>query len=188
MRTRTTPALCAPDSLDPAKVDGTIVVCLRGVYDRVAKSAEVKRAGGMAMVLINPTANSLDADFHSVPTMHLSDTAGEKVFDYLDSAGRRRPQRSSSATSPKLTTPLPQVAGFSSRGPTLASERRPPEAGHLGARVSSVLAAVSPAANAGRDYDLYSGTSMAAPHIAGLAAFIQSVTPAAGRRCRSSPP
>ena len=59
--------LCGPDSLDPAQVEGTIVACDRGVYDRVAKSAEVARAGGVGMVLLNVSDNSTDADFHSVP-------------------------------------------------------------------------------------------------------------------------
>ncbi len=80
-------ALCGPDTLDPAVVGGKMVICIRGVYDRVAKSAEVKRAGGTSMVLVNPTPNSLDADFHSVPTVHLSDTDGDKLFAYFDSAG-----------------------------------------------------------------------------------------------------
>src|SRR5690606_18489361 len=43
------PTLCAPDSLDDELVtETTIVVCERGVYDRVAKSAEVARVGGLA--------------------------------------------------------------------------------------------------------------------------------------------
>ena len=54
-RPRPNAALCAPGSLDPAKTAGKIVVCDRGVVDRVAKSAEVKRAGGIGMVLANPT-------------------------------------------------------------------------------------------------------------------------------------
>ena len=40
-----------------------------------------------------------------------------------------------------------------------------------------MLAAVAPPTNSDRDYDLYSGTSMAAPHIAGLAAFMQGLHP-----------
>ena len=67
--------LCGPDSLDPAKTAGKIVVCDRGTYDRVAKSAEVKRAGGVGMVLTNPTENSLDGDLHTVPTVHVNPPA-----------------------------------------------------------------------------------------------------------------
>ena len=48
-------AACAPNSLDPAKAAGTIVVCARGVVDRIVKSAEVERAGGIGMVLANLT-------------------------------------------------------------------------------------------------------------------------------------
>ena len=40
-----------------------------------------------------------------------------------------------------------------------------------------MLAAVAPPSGEGRDFDLYSGTSMSSPHIAGLAAFILGQNP-----------
>ncbi|WP_370247149.1 S8 family serine peptidase [Nocardioides sp.] len=162
--------LCGPETLDPAKVTGKIVVCYRGTYDRVAKSAEVKRAGGRAMILVNPSPNSLDADFHAVPTIHISDTDGATLATYLEST----PNPTAAFRLKNLTgqtTPLPQVAGFSSRGPALANDGMllKPD---ITAPGQSVLAAVAPPSNQGRDYDLYSGTSMSSPHIAGLAAFM----------------
>ena len=155
---------------------GKIVVCLRGIYDRVAKSDEVKRAGGKAMILVNPSENSLDADFHSVPTIHLSDTAGVQLFKYLDAAGlqgdrvvrARQPDEDEDAAAPggRLLLARPD-AGV--EGDLLKPD--------ISAPGVSVLAAVAPPSNSSRRYDLYSGTSMAAPHITGLAAFIQSVHP-----------
>ena len=58
--------------LDPAKVAGKIVLCDRGVTGRVNKSLAVQQAGGVGMILVNTSANSLNADFHFVPTVHLS--------------------------------------------------------------------------------------------------------------------
>lgn len=168
--------LCGPRSLDAGKVKGRIVVCLRGVYDRVAKSAEVKRAGGVAMILVNTSPNSLDADFHAVPTVHLSDTDGTRLFRYLSRASRPVASFALGNTT-KRKTPLPQVAGFSSRGPVLVADGdllKP----DIAAPGVSVLAAVAPPANQDRRYDLYSGTSMASPHIAGLAAFLVGERPA----------
>ncbi|MDB5871604.1 MAG: peptidase and in kexin sedolisin, partial [Ramlibacter sp.] len=52
--------------LDPAKVAGKIVLCDRGTNDRVNKSVAVKEAGGIGMVLVNTSANTLNADYHSV--------------------------------------------------------------------------------------------------------------------------
>lgn len=169
-------SLCGPDSLDPAVVEGTIVVCVRGVYDRVAKSAEVARAGGVAMVLINASPGSLDADFHSVPTIHLDDVAGAKVLEYLAEAGDDATASFELGNLTDVITELPQVAGFSSRGPIqlAGGDLLKPD---IAAPGVSVLAAVAPPSNSERDYDLYSGTSMAAPHIAGLAAFIQGEHP-----------
>lgn len=167
--------LCGPKSLDASKVKGKIVVCLRGVYDRVAKSAEVKRAGGVAVILANTSPNSLDADFHAVPTIHISDTDGTKLFKYLGKASR--PVASFAVgNKTRNVTPLPQVGGFSSRGPVLVAngDLLKPD---IAAPGVSVLAAVAPPANQGRTYDLYSGTSMASPHIAGLAAFMVGERP-----------
>ena len=170
--------LCGPNTLDPAKVTGKIVVCVRGVFDRVAKSAEVKRAGGVAMVLANPNAGqSLDADFHSVPTVHVEKAAGDAIRAYAATGGATASFVLGNQT--PVPTPLPQVAGFSSRGPAVAnsSDVIKPD---ISAPGVSVLAAVAPPSNSGRDFDLYSGTSMASPHVAGLAAFILGVNPTWG--------
>ncbi|WP_170286227.1 S8 family serine peptidase [Nocardioides rubriscoriae] len=167
--------ICGPDTLDPAKVADKIVVCYRGTYDRVAKSAEVERAGGAAMILVNPTPNSLDADFHAVPTVHISDTDGATLADFLATATAPTALFSPGNKTSDVT-PLPQVAGFSSRGPALAQDGdilKP----DITAPGASVLAAVAPPSNQGRAYDLYSGTSMSAPHITGLAAFLLGVHP-----------
>lgn len=160
-------ALCGPDALDPALVSGKIIVCDRGVYDRVAKSAEVKRAGGLAMVLANLTAGSLDGDRHTVPTVHLDPPGGPDVKAYAETAGATASLLDGNQTDVK--TPYPQIADFSSRGPSTASngDLVKPD---LAAPGVGILAAVAPPSHEGRDFDFLSGTSMAAPQVAGLAA------------------
>ncbi|CAN5331367.1 hypothetical protein BH18ACT9_BH18ACT9_09050 [soil metagenome] len=169
--------LCYLGTLDPAKVAGKIVLCTRGVIDRVEKSQEVKNAGGVGMILANPSENSLAADFHAVPTIHIDHVAGAEVRAYIAAQG-------AAATAAFVLgdqtggepTPLPQIAGFSSRGAALANggDLLKPD---IAAPGSSVLAAVAPPSNSNRRYDLYSGTSMASPHIAGLANFMMGVHP-----------
>ncbi len=165
-------ALCGPDTLDEAAAVGKIVVCDRGVFDRVAKSAEVARVGGVGMVLANVTANSTDADFHSVPTVHLDVPDSDAVRDYAQEAGATA--RLDAAG--KDATAIPQIAGFSSRGPAVpgGGDILKPD---ISAPGVSIVAAVAPPSNFGRKWDLYSGTSMASPHIAGLAAFIHRLRP-----------
>ncbi|HEX9118875.1 MAG TPA: S8 family peptidase [Anaerolineae bacterium] len=157
--------------LDPAKVKGKIVVCDRGVSARVDKSLAVLEAGGVGMILVNTNANSLNADFHSVPTVHLAYTDRPAVKAYAATPG-------ATATISKamlnLNTPAPFTAAFSSRGPLKASaDLLKPD---LIAPGQDILAAVSPAAG-GRMFDLYSGTSMSSPHVAGLAALLKDRHP-----------
>src|SRR5205085_125445 len=65
--------LCYPGALDPAKVKGRIVLCRRGVNPRTDKSIAVRDAGGVGMVLYNTDENSLNADYHVIPTVHVDE-------------------------------------------------------------------------------------------------------------------
>jgi hypothetical protein len=158
--------------LDPAKVAGKIVVCDRGVTARVNKSLAVQEAGGIGMILVNTSANSINADFHFVPTVHLQNTDRAAVKAYAATAG-------ATATISQATVifnaPAPFTASFSSRGPLRASgDLLKPD---LIAPGQDILAAVAPPGNAGREFDLYSGTSMSSPHVAGLGALLKDLHP-----------
>ena len=160
--------LCFLNSLDPAKVTGKIIVCDRGVNDRVEKSAEVKRAGGVGMVLANTSPNSLNADIHAVPTVHVNEIDGAAIKAYV--SGTASPTAALSASVQEFGVKAPEVAAFSSRGPALAGSGDLLKPDIMAPGVD-VIAGFSPANN-GRDYDFVSGTSMSSPHIAGLGALL----------------
>lgn len=159
--------------LDPAKVAGKIVVCERGVTARVNKSLAVKEAGGVGMILVNPSVNSINADFHFVPTVHLQSTDRAAVKAYAATAGATATINQSTVV---YDSPAPTTASFSSRGPLIgaAGDLLKPD---IIAPGQDVLAAVAPPGNSGRDFDIYSGTSMSAPHMAGLAALLKQGKP-----------
>jgi hypothetical protein len=165
--------LCRPGSLDAAAAQDKIVVCDRGSIPRVEKSAAVARAGGVAMVLANVRPDSVDSDFHSVPTVHVDVAAADAIKAYVTHT-----EEPTASIDPSGSDDIeaPQVAPFSSRGPT------PHDGGSLlkpdlTAPGVGVLAAVAPPAHDGRLWGLYSGTSMSAAHVAGLAAVLKSVRP-----------
>jgi subtilisin family serine protease len=159
--------------LDPAKVSGKIVVCDRGVTARVNKSLAVKEAGGVGMVLVNTSAGSLNNDFHSIPTVHLAHTDRPAVLAYAATAGATATIGKALLT---YDTPAPYTASFSSRGPLLAGggDLLKPD---LIAPGQDILAAVSPMTAGGEGFTLMSGTSMSAPHVAGLAALLRDLHP-----------
>ncbi|MFI6679440.1 S8 family serine peptidase [Kribbella sp. NPDC050470] len=165
--------LCMAGTLDPAKVQGKIVVCDRGGNARVDKSLQVKNAGGIGMILLNITPGTLDSDLHSVPTVHLDDKAAPEVKAYV--GGTANPTAAISAGTPVRVT-APKVASSSSRGPSLAGngDLLKPDVMAPG---TNVLAATSAFSAAGGEYAFMSGTSMSSPHIAGAAAVLKSRYP-----------
>ena len=166
-------ALCFSGTLDPAKVAGRMVVCDRGVNARVDKSLAVAMAGGRALVLANVVAGTLDADFHSVPTIHVDPVAGAAIKAYA--AGANPTGRIAAATITPTGAPA-AIASFSSRGPVVAAggDLLKPDVSAPGV---SVLAAVAPPGNGGALFALYQGTSMSSPHVAGLAALFKQLHP-----------
>jgi hypothetical protein len=159
--------------LDPAKVAGKIVVCDRGVTARINKSLAVADAGGVGMILINPSASSINADLHFVPTVHLHHTDRAAVKAYAATAGATATINQSTIV---YNASAPFTAAFSSRGPLLAGggDLLKPDVIAPG---QDVLASVAPPGNFGRDFDMYSGTSMSSPHVAGLGALLTNMHP-----------
>jgi hypothetical protein len=165
--------------LDPVQVAGKIVVCQRGgatpvaANARVDKSAAVKAAGGLGMILYNVAANSLNADLHSIPTVHVDHVDGPTIDTYAKTDGATATLSQATVT---RTAPAPDVAAFSSRGPSRAGggDILKPDFMLPG---QDILAAVAPPGNAGKDFDIYSGTSMSSPHVAGVAALLTQAHP-----------
>jgi hypothetical protein len=159
--------------LDPAKVAGKIVVCDRGTNARVFKSLAVKDAGGVGMILLNTTPSSLNADFHFVPSVHLPDTDRAAVKAY---AATPSPTARINQATILFNVPAPLTATFSSRGPLTAGggDLLKPDVIAPG---QDILAAVAPPGNEGQNFNMYSGTSMASPHVAGLAALLKNLHP-----------
>ena len=159
--------------LDAVKVAGKIVVCDRGATARTNKSLAVAQAGGLGMILANTSVSSLNADFHSVPTVHVQSTDRSAIYTYAAASGATA---SIAQANIVLTAPAPFTASFSSRGPLrgASGDLLKPD---LIAPGQDILAAVSPVGYNGRMFDLLSGTSMSSPHVAGLAALMKELKP-----------
>lgn len=158
--------------LDPAKVAGKIVVCDRGTSDRVDKSLAVKEAGGVGMILSNTSsAQSLNADLHSVPTVHLPSTDRAALLAYGATVGAT----ASLGASQQAFVVAPDVAGFSSRGPARAAGGNLLKPDIMGPGVD-ILAAMSPI-EGGENFGFLSGTSMSSPHLAGIGALYKQKYP-----------
>lgn len=168
--------LCVAGSLDAAKVSGKVVVCDRGVVARTEKSQEVLDKGGVGMVLLNLTNSSEDADNHVVPTVHVNAPKSEELKSKLQADPALTVSLVKGDLTGEAPAPAPQIAGFSSRGPTLAAggDLLKPD---IAAPGVNVLAGVSTIGNAGEQFGFMSGTSMAAPHIAGFGALALAKQP-----------
>ena len=181
--------LCAANSLDPAKVAGKIVVCDRGTVGLVAKGDAVLAAGGAGMFIVNVAGGvtTLPNSLYALPTMHFSVDQGTAIKALVNA-------NPNAAASMGVAAPVygqvvaPVVASFSSRGPNAGDpDLMKPD---LAAPGVDIIAGYIPTLTTAQQDDVYngvsrppaawaieSGTSMATPHVAGIAAVMMQAHP-----------
>lgn len=79
--------LCQRGTLDPKKVKGKILVCLRGINPRTDKGKQAMLAGAVGMILANDerSGNEVIADPHLLPATHINFNDGAIVLAYINS-------------------------------------------------------------------------------------------------------
>ena len=170
--------LCAPDTLDPAKVTGAVVLCKRDSFGGEDKSTKVKAAGGIGMAYYSVvTYDDTIASLHALPTTYLNTADGRAVKAYADSTGTTATAALAAVQAEHQQAP--RMAGFSSGGPDVSSggDLLKPD---ITAPGMDIIAGTSPANPAGGFHGYHgimSGTSMSTPHVAGLALLLRQSHP-----------
>jgi subtilisin family serine protease len=177
--------------LDPAKVAGKILVCDRGGNVLVNKSANAKVAGAVGVIIANVEggATTIINQAHTISTVHIAKENTAILKGYIAanpttavaSLGNLRATFDASVQAPIMS-------GQSSRGPNVANanilkpDMTAPGTDILAAVTADLTPAQRDAIAAGSpspvsDWAFYSGTSMASPHVVGVAALLKQLHP-----------
>ncbi|XP_031387327.1 subtilisin-like protease SBT4.4 [Punica granatum] len=171
---------CNPTCLDSKKVTGKIVLCDTELPENIEEAASKGAAGVIAQ------CNSLTP----FPEPFVSPIPGLCfVQDIYDSyvahfnVSKNLTGRILKSKDVENTNPYPMVASFSSRGPNnMVADIMKPDISAPGVNILAAFLPLSSPSSSPSDkrsvnYNFLSGTSMAAPHVAGAAAYIKSFHP-----------
>ncbi|KAL8233874.1 hypothetical protein R6Q59_019974 [Mikania micrantha] len=166
---------CLESSLNYTKTQGKVLLCRhaeRSSESKVAKSEIVKAAGAVGMILIDEDVDV--AIPFVIPAAVVGRKLGKRILSYVNNT--RNPTSQIYASEAVIgSQSAPRVASFSSKGPNgLNPEILKPDVAAPGL---NILAAWSPAIGQKMKYNIMSGTSMACPHVTGIAALIKTVHP-----------
>ncbi|KAJ8621318.1 hypothetical protein MRB53_029847 [Persea americana] len=178
--------ICEARYLHSSDIAGKIVVCdNNNGQGNLEKGNAVKNAGGVGMILVNTieTGEILSAQSHLIPATMVGKTAGDEIRKYIQSGKNPTATVLFRGTVIGATPASPKIAAFSSRGPKfLAPEILKPDVVAPGANIlASWTGARSPTGldfdNRRVEFNIESGTSMACPHVSGVAALLRKAHP-----------
>nr|KYP64357.1 Xylem serine proteinase 1 [Cajanus cajan] len=167
---------CYEEALEPNKVKGKLVYCKLG---RWGTDSVVKGIGGIG-TLIESDDYSDVAQIFMAPATIVNSSIGDTVTKYIQST------RSPSAViykSNEVQIQAPFIATFSSRGPNPGSQNLlKPDVAAPGIDILASYTLKKSLTGLKGDtqfseFILLSGTSMACPHVAGVAAYVKSFHP-----------
>ncbi len=165
-------------------VNGKVALISRGTIAFVEKIANAKKAGAVAAIIHNnggangngPTDVFLSDSFSFIPTFDMSTTDGNTLRTALQT-------KKATVTFSNFTTGTTagdDINSSSSRGPANPNFDLKPDVSAPGTDIMSSVPAYGkdfPDADYSKSYDRFTGTSMATPHVAGIAALLKSEHP-----------
>ncbi|MED0803070.1 S8 family serine peptidase [Bacillus safensis] len=153
-------------------VKGKVAVIERGAIAFVDKVDNAKAAGAIGVVMYNNTDGEIPVDVPglALPTIKLSKAEGTALIKAIEAGN------DTTAFSIQFVKELSeQVADFSSRGPVVDTWMIKPDLSAPGVSIVSTIPTHDPSQPYG--YGSKQGTSMASPHVAGVAAIIKQAKP-----------
>ncbi|XP_071703413.1 CO(2)-response secreted protease-like [Rutidosis leptorrhynchoides] len=174
---------CIPRALDQDKVKGNIILCENrdGIYTAKLKVSSIKKLGALGMIFINDDSRAVASATGSFPMATVNRKDGHNIISYVSTT--RKPK---ATIQPTVTVtqykPAPVVAYFSSRGPSYATrDLLKPDVAAPGVAILASWpdndSVVKLAGKNSPQFFILSGTSMACPHVSGLAAMIKAQNP-----------
>ncbi len=166
---------CSEAEYIDANIVGKLVVTLRGTCARVDRAVFGQRHGAAAVVMINngPGYPPFEGNIPGVSIPFL----GVLTSD----ASTLTASATATLASGTLANPgFRAVAGFSSGGPRFGDSHLKPNAAAPGVSILSTFS------GSGNEGERLSGTSMASPHVAGVAALVRQANPAWHQRALSA--
>ena len=163
---------CDSDSLNPALVKGKIVLCSTTAD---SDTSPVQEAGGSGVILYTDPSRGeelLVLDYDKLPTIRVGAAEGSVIKDYIQSTDAPHAQLRLPATTKYTRRPAPAIGAFSSRGPSQTYPYDVIKPDLVAPGVDIIAAGIN-----GDQFAIMTGTSMACPHVAGLAALLKGAHP-----------